>query len=148
MGFRPNPALSAVRALLAEPKLSEIIIHLTFASSSISRAIHALRKTISHSKLSNAKLQQSVSNNLKIVLRRHKLHPWKFINIELNFEEAEYIPLIDETLKGILRDFACNLGNFEGCPVSAGTSRFLPNSSSYVRGLVNVSVFWSRFCLS
>ncbi|TGO33450.1 hypothetical protein BHYA_0245g00030 [Botrytis hyacinthi] len=137
MVFRPNPALSTVRALLAEPRLSEIIIHLTFASSSISRAICALRKTISHNKLSDAKFQQSVSNSLKIVPRKHKLHPWKFINIELNYEGAEYIPLIDETLKDILRDFACNLGHFEGCPVSVGTSRFLPDSSSYVRGLVN-----------
>ncbi|KAF7899404.1 hypothetical protein EAE99_012325 [Botrytis elliptica] len=137
MVFRPDPALSTVRALLAEPKLSEIIIHLTFASSSISREIHALRKTISHNKLSNVKIQQSISNNLKIVLRKHKLHPWKFINIELNFEGAEYIPLIDETLKDILRDFACSLGHFEGCPVSVGTSRFLPDSGSCVRGLVN-----------
>ncbi|TGO13171.1 hypothetical protein BTUL_0075g00160 [Botrytis tulipae] len=137
MVFRPNPAISAVRALLAEPKLSEIIIHLTFASSSISRAICALSKTISHKKLSNAKFQQSVSSSLKIVPRNHKLHPWKFINIELNFEGAEYIPSIDETLKDILGDFACNLGYFEGCPVSVGTSRFLPDSSSYVRGLVN-----------
>ncbi|KAF7886143.1 hypothetical protein EAF00_010246 [Botryotinia globosa] len=137
MVFRPNPAISSVRALLAEPKLSEIIIHLTFTSSSISTAICTLRKTISQKKLSNAKFQQSVSSSLKIVPRNHKLHPWKFINIELNFEGAEYIPLIDETLKDILGDFACNLGHFEGCPVSVGTSRFLPDSSSYVRGLVN-----------
>ncbi|TGO46556.1 hypothetical protein BCON_0318g00060 [Botryotinia convoluta] len=137
MGFRPSPALSSVCALLTEPKLSEIIIHLTFASSSLSRAIHALRKTISHNKLSNARFQQSISNTLKIVPRKHELHPWKFINVELNFEGAEYIPLIDETLKDILRDFACNLGHFEGCPVSVGTSRFLPDSGSHVRGLVN-----------
>ncbi|KAF7946084.1 uncharacterized protein EAE97_005122 [Botrytis byssoidea] len=137
MVFRHNPAISSVRALLAEPKLSEIIIHLTFASSSISRAICTLRKTINQKKLSNATFQQSVSNSLKIVPRNHKLHPWKFINIELNFEGAEYIPLIDETLKDILGDFACNLGHFEGCPVSVGTSRFLPDSGSYVRGLVN-----------
>ncbi|TGO52580.1 hypothetical protein BOTNAR_0319g00090 [Botryotinia narcissicola] len=135
MVFRPNPAISSVRALLAEPKLSEIIIHLTFACSSISRAICSLGKTISQKKLSNAKFQQSVSNSLKIVPRNHKLHPLKFINIELNFEGAEYIPFIDETLKDILRDFACNLGHFEGCPVSVGTSRFIPDSGSYVRGL-------------
>ncbi|KAF5872694.1 uncharacterized protein Bfra_006057 [Botrytis fragariae] len=137
MGFRSSPARPSVCALLTEPKLSEIVVHLTFASSSLSRAIHALRKTISHNKLSNARFQQSISSTLKIVTRKHKLHPWKFINVELNFEGAEYIPLIDEILKDILRDFACNLGHFEGCPVSVGTSRFLPGSGSYVRGLVN-----------
>ncbi|TGO22097.1 hypothetical protein BPAE_0182g00040 [Botrytis paeoniae] len=137
MGFRPYPARSSICALLAEPKLSEIIIHLTFASSSLSRAIHALRKTISHNKLSNARFQQSISNTLKIVPRKHELYPWKFINVELNFERAEYIPLIDETLKDILREFASNLGHLEGCPVSVGTSRFLPDSGSHVHGSVN-----------
>jgi len=140
MGIRSSLALPSVCALLTEPKLSEIIIHLTFTPSSLSRAIHALRKTLSHGKLSNTIIKQSISNTFKIVSRKHELHPWKFINIELNFEGAEYIPLIDETLKEILRQFACNLGLYEGCPVSVGTSRFIPDSGSYVHGLVNVSV--------
>ncbi|KAF7947920.1 hypothetical protein EAE96_008991 [Botrytis aclada] len=137
MGFRPSPARSSVCVLLTEPQLSEIVIHLTFASSSIRWAIRALRNTISHHMLSNSRFQQSISKTLKIVPRKHELHPWKFINIELNFEGAEYIPSIDETLKDFLRDFACSLGHFEDCPVSVGTSRFLPDSSSFVRGLVN-----------
>ncbi|KAK6595942.1 hypothetical protein H4I95_09858 [Botrytis cinerea] len=137
MGIRSSLALPSVCTLLTEPKLSEIIIHLTFTPSSLSRAIHALRKTLSHGKLSNTIIKQSISNTFKIVSRKHELHPWKFINIELNFEGAEYIPLIDETLKEILRQFACNLGLYEGCPVSVGTSRFIPDSGFYVHGLVN-----------
>ncbi|KAJ8060177.1 hypothetical protein OCU04_010522 [Sclerotinia nivalis] len=145
MPFLFSPAQPSINQCipLLKPKLSEIIVHLTFIPPFVSKendiqhSIDRLLNRIDHARHSNASIEESISASLKIVPRIRKLPPWKFINIELKFEGSENVPTVDETLRKILEEFARDLGIIEGCPVSVGTSQFIPDGSSRVSGLVD-----------
>ncbi|CAD6446373.1 8db2a06d-5958-4bdc-835a-29eab9e00c8a [Sclerotinia trifoliorum] len=145
MPFLFSPAQPSIDQCipLLKPKLSEIIVHLTFIppfaskENNIQHSIDRLSNRIVRARHSNASIEESISMSLKIVPRIRKLPPWKFINIELKFGGSENVPTVDETLRNILEEFARDLGSIGGCPVSIRTSPFIPDSTSRVSGLVD-----------
>ncbi|ESZ89837.1 hypothetical protein SBOR_9781 [Sclerotinia borealis F-4128] len=139
----PVPPLINQHAPLLKPKLSEIIVHLPFIPWSIpseSKLQHLFDKLID--RIQNARsidgtIKESISNSLNIVPRVHRPPSWKFINIELVFEDSKDIHAIHERFKEIIKDFAHSLEYLQSCPVYVSNAQSIPDGGSHVRGVVD-----------